>query len=140
MTSKHTRMNSKLQATQPERAHIKCLTLVIVEGVSSWPILGIPGSPLICSAAVLTFDVLKTKAKAMQMRVAKLEGESGEGDADNTEDGDNADNADNAEEENDEDESGEDEKRSDLEKGSANGDAGATQKMPMDEMPMDDDP
>ena len=72
--------------------------------------LGIPGSMLICSAVVLTFDVLKTKAKAMQMRVAKLEGESGEGDADNTEDEGDADNADNAEEENDEDESGEDEK------------------------------
>ena len=138
MTSKHTRMNSKLQATQPERVHIKCLTLVIVKGVSSW--VTIPGSPLICSAAVLTFDVLKTKAKAMQMRVAKLEGEGGEGDADNTDDEDDADNADNAVEENDEDESGEDEKRSDLEMGSANGGAGATQKMPMDEMPMDDDP
>ena len=73
----------------------------------------------------------------MQMRVAKLEGEGGEGDADNTDDEDGADNADNAVEENDEDESGEDEKRSDLEKGSANGDAGATQKMRMDEM--DDD-
>ena len=29
-------MTSKLQATQPERAHIKFLTVVIVEGVSSW--------------------------------------------------------------------------------------------------------
>ena len=102
--------------------------------------LGIPGSMLICSAVVLTFDVLKPKAKAMQMRVAKLEGEGGEGDADNTDDEDGADNADNAVEENDEDESGEDEKRSDLEKGSANGDAGATQDMLMDAMPMDDDP
>ena len=29
-------MTSKLQATQPERAHIKFLTVVAVEGVSSW--------------------------------------------------------------------------------------------------------
>ena len=41
---------------------------------------------------------------------------------------------------NDEDESGEDEESSDSEKGSANGDAGATQEMLMDAMPMDDDP
>ena len=36
MTSKHTRMTSKLQATQPERAHIKFLTVMTVEGVGSW--------------------------------------------------------------------------------------------------------
>ena len=41
---------------------------------------------------------------------------------------------------NDEDESGEDEESSDSEKGSANGDAGATQDMLMDAMPIDDDP